>query len=131
MQTPIGKKIATGVRANFFAVNPTSMSGMIVNYHVHIYKVDRSGVIDTVDCAATEDTRVTTSLLLRLKKKHPEWNVSNFAYDNRSSLYTANKLPFTAKNEKKEPFFQEVVGISTTDGYFIHMSNVLLKLTEF
>lgn len=131
MQTPIGKKIATGVRANFFAVNPTSKSGMIVNYHVHIYKVDRAGVPESVDVAATEDTRVTTSLLLRLKKNHPEWNVGNFAYDNRSSLYTANKLPFTKKNDRNEPFFQEIVGISTFDDaestkkrYSIHLTEI-------
>jgi len=131
MQTPIGKKIASGVRANFFAVNPTSKSGMIVNYHVHIYKVDRTGAVETVDVAATEDTRVTTSLLLRLKKKHPEWNVGNFAYDNRSSLYTSNKLPFTAKNDRNEPFFQEIVGISTIDEgesmkkrYSIHLTEI-------
>lgn len=128
MQTPIGKKIASGVRANFFTVNPSSKSGLIVNYHVHIYKVDRSGIVENVDVAATEDTRVTTSLLLRLKKKHPEWNVGNFAYDNRSSLFTANKLPFTGRNDRNEPFFQEIVGISTVDGFieFIILKIVLI-----
>lgn len=117
MASPIGRKIEMGLNTNFFYVDPSKMTGVIYNYHVHIYKLDRSGTIDSRDIAGTEDTRVTTSLLLGLRRRHPEWPATiGFAYDNRSCLYTSSKLLLPAKNDKKENFISEVVGITTNDG---------------
>ena len=117
MSTPIGRKIETGVRANFFFVNPSKMTGAIYVYHVHIYKVDVKGVVDSVDIASTEDTRITTSLLLQLKKKHPDWAAAKgYAYDNRSALFTTAKLPLPTKNDRNEPLLSEIVGITTNEG---------------
>lgn len=118
MASPIGRKIENGLKTNFYYVNPSEMTGVIYNYHVHIYKVDRSGTIDTKDVAATEDTRVTTSLLLGLRKKHPEWPASiGFAYDNRSNLYTSKRLILPSKNDKNENFLSEVIGITSNEGF--------------
>jgi hypothetical protein len=117
MTNPIGRKLDSGVKANFFYVNPSTITGVIFNYHVHIYKVDRSGNIDTADIAGIEDTRVTTSLLLGLRKKHPEWTPNiGFAYDNRSSLFTSKKLLLPAKNDENKNFITDVIGVTSNEG---------------
>jgi hypothetical protein len=119
MATPVGKRLESGVRTNHFPIESSRITGTIANYHVHIYKVQRDGTVDTVDIAATEDSRVTTSLMLKLKKRHPEWDggkVIGFTYDNRSSLFTSQRLPLPGKNDRNEPFLSEIIGMSTIDG---------------
>jgi hypothetical protein len=117
MANPLGRRLDSGVKANFFALNPEKMSGAIYVYHVHIYKVDRSGTIDPVDVASKEDFRITTSLLLNLRAKHPEWPAKmGYAYDNRSTLFATKRLPFSSRNEKNERFLSETVGVSTNEG---------------
>ena len=119
MATPVGRKLDVGVKANFFAMNPAKMTGAIYVYHVHIYKVDRSGTIDTVDVASVEDPRITTSLLLNLRNRHPEWPspaAMGLAYDNRSTLFATKRLPLALRNDRNERFHSETVGISTNEG---------------
>lgn len=129
MTSPIGRKLDTGVKANFFYVNPALITGVIYNYHVHIYKVDRSGTIDTVDIAGSEDTRITTSLLLGLRKKHPEWSTSiGFAYDNRSSLFTSKKLILPAKNDENKNFITEVIGVTSNEGHILVFNIIVIAI---
>ena len=119
MANPVGRRLDAGVKANFFAMNPARMSGAIYVYHVHIYKVDRSGTIDTEDVASKEDVRITTSLLLNLRNKHPEWPSAaqmGLAYDNRSTLFATKRLPFTLRNDRNERCHSETVGVSTNEG---------------
>lgn len=120
MANPVGRKLDAGVKANFFAMNPAKMTGAIYVYHVHIYKVDsRTGTIDPEDVASKEDVRITTSLLLNLRNKHPEWPSAaqmGLAYDNRSTLFATKRLPFSQRNERNERFHSETVGVSTNEG---------------
>ena len=74
----IGQRIPNGVVSNHFSVDTSSIPGAIYIYHVHIYKVDRDGTVKKDDVAATEDSRITTSLLKRLREKHPEFESNKY-----------------------------------------------------
>eukprot|EP01036_Dinobryon_divergens_P026494 gene26494-35157_t len=131
MSNPIGRKLDSGVKANFFALNPEKMSGAIYVYHVHIYKIDRTGTIDPVDVASKEDFRITTSLLLNLRNKHPEWPAKmGFAYDNRSTLFATKRLPLSLRNDKNERFLSETIGVSTNEDGESLKKRYSVSLTE-
>jgi hypothetical protein len=119
-ETKIGKELNSSnnhlIRTNHFAVNPKNIPSTIYKYHVSLYRVGRDGQVDKTDCAGEEDSRVTTSLVLRLKKKYPDWaKVTGFTYDNRSAVFTNAPLPLAARNSKNEPFLEEIVGLPNNE----------------
>ena len=91
------------------------------------------GSSSTTDVSASEDSRVTTSLLLEIQNKHPEWRDNNnnkiaMTYDGRSSVFASSKLPFTLKNEKGDFFISETISLFDIKGTLLLLSLLLLLL---
>eukprot|EP01034_Spumella_vulgaris_P025945 gene25945-32455_t len=112
------------VRTNHFEVDTSTIPGVIVQHHVHIYRMEKDDVSSTKDIASEEDPRVTISLLQLLRAKHPEWErlprgpgaKLGFTYDGRSSLFTTMPLRLPDENDKGEPCSSDVIGLDNLDG---------------
>lgn len=135
MSPGIGRKMDKGLKVNHFLINTTAIPGTIYQHHVHIYKVEKDGSIDKKDISTLEDSRITASLMLKLRKRHPEWeNISGqplgFTYDGKNNLHTSAKLPFKDKNERNEPCVTEMIGLENKDGTESAFRRFQLVVTE-
>jgi hypothetical protein len=114
------------ISSNHFSIDHRRIPSFLYSYHVHMYKVNRDGSVETTDCVSTEEFRNTTALMLALKKKHPEWGVNDpgfgFSYDNKSSLFTTQPLRFPplSLNNRDEPYVTEIIGLPNADGWFYY-----------
>jgi hypothetical protein len=103
----------------------------IKHYHVHLYRLDRTGSIRVGakggdgDVAATEDARKTMQLMHKLIEAHPEWNNGSggrstaplgYAYDTRSRLFTTAALPFPDRDANNMPCLTETVTLPAREG---------------
>lgn len=122
---PAGKRFdATHViRSNFFKVDTSSIIGRLCQYGVHVFNFNKSTQeFDTADICHEEDSRVLSSLLLELKRKHPEWGVDGtptgvgFTYDGRSNVVTSADLPLQSTNDSGQPFHSELIVLKNIDG---------------
>lgn len=106
------------VRANHFLIDSKSICGSICQYAIHIYKYGREG-LETTDCAAEEDSRITSSLLLAFRDKHPEWKIGKgvgLTYNGRSVAYSSSPLPLPDLDSHGQPFLAENIALPNIDG---------------
>lgn len=113
LQTPVGAALATAdvVRANFFQLNTSSAPSAIFKYAVHIFSINTDGS-DKEEVSQKEDERITTSLIAKLRLRHPEWSGQiGFGYDGRSMLMTSASLNLPSRDVDNQPFLSELIGL--------------------
>lgn len=113
LQTPIGAQLPSSdvVRANFFQVNTDRVPSALFKYAVHIYSINIDGS-DKEEVSQKEDERINTSLLSKLRTRHPEWQTGiGFGYDGKSMLMTSHSLHLPNRNADNEPFLSEMIGL--------------------
>ena len=106
------------VRSNHFKVNTAKIPGAIYQYGVHLYRYDRENN-ESTDCSMEEDFRITATLIMALRDKHPEWNIGagvGFTYNLRSLIYTSSPLPLTGRDIHNQPFMDEIIFMKHLDG---------------
>ena len=109
------------VISNFYRVICSNLPPRIFHYHVHVYRLLRDGSMDATDCAPDEDTRNLITVIISLRKRHPEWATVGgkkvgVAYDGKSALFTSAKLPFTLFTAENQAYFEEKVYLAKSDG---------------
>ena len=106
------------VRSNHFRIDVKDFKSSISQYVMHLYRYDRKDVEATEDCAQTEDSRLTTQLIISLRDNHPEWNIGTgvgFTYNGRAIVYTSSPLPLTGDRDGS-PSHSEIIFIKQVDG---------------
>lgn len=122
--TPIGAVLdmkTHSVISNHYRVICSRLPPRIYHYHVHMYRLMRDGTMDAEDCTPKEDTRNLISILLELRKRHPEWTsiggkTVGVAYDGKSALFTSARLPFTLYTAENQAYYEERVFMINADG---------------
>ena len=124
------------VRSNYFLVKqPTGSKapGTIYQYAVHIYLANskKSGTgAAPENLSATMDSSESTSLIISLRKNHPEWfTVGGCAYDGKSNVFTTNALPLPSRTAMDEPFISEEIFLMKRDGKTASSSKFKVTLT--
>lgn len=100
------------LKANHFRVNPSRIPTRISQYHIHIRRYDRAGVLSSEETSQTEDSRLNVTLMNLLRSRHPEWPIG-FSYDSRSTVFTTSPLPFDVDGQAPHA---EDVEIPNEDG---------------
>ena len=121
---PIGAELdmnTHSIISNHYRVMCGHLPPRIFQYHVHTYRLKRDGSVDSTDCAPDEDTRNLITVLLTLRRNHPEWAVIGgkkvgVAYDGKSALFTSSKLPFTLYTPENQAYFEERIYMANADG---------------
>ena len=118
MVNPVGRKIDKGLVSNHFLLKTDSLMHSYYNYNVQIYRVQRDGKIDTADIASIEDERITTSIVIEIQKKHPEWQENQIVltYDGKSTIFTTGKLPLDQRNDKDEVCLEDIIELCHQNG---------------
>jgi hypothetical protein len=104
------------IRVNHFLVDTSRFPGVIVQYHVHIYKYERDGTLSAKDSGQEGDQAVNLALVLKLLTRHPEWQGHGYSYDGRTLLFTSRRLNLTDRNDKNEPVVLDDIGVPSPEG---------------
>lgn len=120
-QTSIGKALnyeTQVVKSNHFPIDLKNIVGQVFQYAVHMYKYGKDG-LETTDCAAEEDSRVTSTLVMTLRDRHKDWKIGagvGMTYNGRSLVFTSRPLPLPDKDDKGQAFLAENVAMPNLDG---------------